>query len=338
MSTQTTTQMSEVEQLRLKASNSPANDWMADLARDGYAVVKGAVAQEKAAQYAERMYQYLEGFGLGFDRNDRSTWHGDHLPEINNKGMCLDYAIAHEDFVWDIRSEPGVVGAFEQWLKTEDLIVSFDAVNFGLTGRKDLAPNSPWPHQDQDPTKNGFRCLQGLVNILPNGPNDGGLIVCKGAHLFSEQFHKEVGFPEKERNEHIPAWNPEWYGFTDNGMKWFEEKGFEWVKVSAEPGDLLLWDSRTPHYNLSSTTDQNRFCVYTCYMPVAEASQEDLQRKKTAFDGWFGTTHWPNARVLGRNSAKRNGTLDPFNRTEPVNKPQLSERAYRLTGIPYIKA
>jgi len=61
MSSQTTTQMSEVEQLRLKASNSPANDWMADLARDGYAVVKGAVAQEKAAQYAERMYQYLEG-------------------------------------------------------------------------------------------------------------------------------------------------------------------------------------------------------------------------------------------------------------------------------------
>jgi hypothetical protein len=271
--------------------------------------------------------------------------------------MCLDYAIAHEDFVWDVRSEPGVVGAFEQWLKTEDLIVSFDAVNFGLTGRKDLLPNTPWPHQDQDPTKNGFRCLQGLVNILPNGPNDGGLIVCKGAHLVSEQFHKEVGFPEKERNEHIPAWNPEWYGFTDNGMKWFEEKGLEWVKVSAEPGDLLLWDSRVPHYNLSSTTDQNRFCIYTCYMPVAEASQEDLQRKKVAFEGWFGTTHCkscpyglptiiqpltgatgPNCQVMGRNSAKRNGTLDPYNRTEPVNKPVLSERAYRLTGIPYIKA
>lgn len=236
--------------------------------------------------------------GLGFDRNDRSTWTSEHLPEINNKGMCLDYAVAHEDFVWDIRSEPGVVGAFEQWLKTEDLIVSFDAVNFGLTGRKDLAPNTPWPHQDQDPTKNGFRCLQGLVNILPNGPNDGGLIVCKGAHLHSEQFHREVGFPEKERNEHIPAWNPEWYGFTDNGMRWFEEKGLEWVKVSAEPGDLLLWDSRTPHYNLSSTTDQNRFCVYTCYMPVADASQEDLKRKKIAFEGWFGTTHCKFSTVL----------------------------------------
>lgn len=61
MSTQILTQTFEVEQLRLKASNSPINDWQTDLARDGYAIVKGAVAKEKAAQYAERMYEYLEG-------------------------------------------------------------------------------------------------------------------------------------------------------------------------------------------------------------------------------------------------------------------------------------
>lgn len=90
----------------------------------------------------------------------------------------------------------------------------------------------------------------------------------------------------------IPAWNPEWYGFTDKGMEWLEQKGCSWVKVCAEPGDLLLWDSRTPHYNLSSVTDQSRFCVYTCYMPVAEVSQEDLIRKKAAFENWLGTTHW----------------------------------------------
>lgn len=102
---------------------------------------------------------------LGYDRNDRTTWHKDNLPVINEKGMCLDYAVSHEDFTWDVRAEPGVVSAFEKVLRTEDLIVSFDAVNFGLSGRKDLPANKPWPHQDQDPTKNGFRCLQGLVNI-----------------------------------------------------------------------------------------------------------------------------------------------------------------------------
>ena len=124
------------------------------------------------------------------------------------------------------------------------------------------------------------------MNLLPNGPNDGGLIVCKGAHLLSEQFHKEMSWETP-----IPAWNPEWYGYTEAGMQWLAEHDTTWVKVCAEPGDLLVWDSRTPHYNLSSTTDQNRFCIYTCYMPVAEASQEDLKRKKIAYEGSFGTTH-----------------------------------------------
>jgi hypothetical protein len=39
----------------------------------------------------------------------------------------------------------------------------------------------------------------------------------------------------------IPAWTNEWFGFTDNGMKWLADQGCTWEKVSAEPGDLLLW-------------------------------------------------------------------------------------------------
>lgn len=105
--------------------------------------------------------------------------------------MCSGYGVPHEKFAWDIRCEPGVVSAFEKVYDTEDLIVSFDAINFTFPGRTDIKPNKPWPHQDQDPKKPGFRCLQGLVNILPNGPNDGGLIVCKGAHKYSEDFHTE---------------------------------------------------------------------------------------------------------------------------------------------------
>jgi hypothetical protein len=32
----------------------------------------------------------------------------------------------------------------------------------------------------------------------------------------------------------------EWYGFTDAGMAWLKERGCEWIKLTAEPGDLLL--------------------------------------------------------------------------------------------------
>lgn len=173
--------------------------------------------------------------GLGYDRNDPSTVHPSKLPVINEKGMLINYGAPHEDFVWDIRSEPGVVGAFEKVFDTEDLIVSFDAINYGFSNRTHLPANKPWPHQDQDPAKPGFRCLQGLVNLLPNGPEDGGLIVCKGGHLLSERFHEAM-----KDEERIPAWTAEWYGFTEAGMKWLADAGLEWIKVSADPGDLIV--------------------------------------------------------------------------------------------------
>jgi hypothetical protein len=135
--------------------------------------------------------------GLGFKRDDPSTFHKDHLPDINEKGMCLGYGVSHESFTWAVRQEPGVVEAFEKVYDDKDLIVSFDSINISFPNRTDIKPNKPWPHQDQDPEKPGFRCLQGLVNLLPNGPDDGGLIVCRGAHLLSEEFHRD--FKEEEK-------------------------------------------------------------------------------------------------------------------------------------------
>jgi len=116
--------------------------------------------------------------------------------------MCAGYGLPHESFTWAIRTEPGVVGAFEKVYEDENLIVSFDAVNMSFPNRKDLKENKPWPHQDQDRTRPGFRCLQGLVNLLPNGPDDGGLIVCKGGHLLSEEFHAAF----ENESDRIWAW------------------------------------------------------------------------------------------------------------------------------------
>lgn len=167
----------------------------------------------------------------------------------------------------------------------------------------------------------------------------------------SEQFHREMADEPR-----IPAWTPEWFGFTENGMKWLADHGVKWEKVCAEPGDLIVWDSRTPHYNVPPTTKQDRLAVYTCYMPVRDVSQEDLIRKKGAFESMslidiirelyvltgterLGTTHWPNAQhVAPTNDAMRDGKLCPKNRTGPVEDPVLNERTFKLTGIPYIKA
>ncbi|KAL4981228.1 hypothetical protein BDW66DRAFT_156296 [Aspergillus desertorum] len=306
MSSPTTTTTAPPGRVFSHGTDVHYGDFRDDLLKNGFAVVKGAVPRDRALKYADEIYDWLEEFGLGFNRHNPSTIHKDRLPDINEKGMCLGYAISHESFTLAVRQEPGVISAFEKVYDTPDLIVSFDSVNIGFPNRTDIEPNKPWPHQDQDPEKPGFRCLQGLVNLLPNGPDDGGLIVCKGAHLLSEEFH-EV-FKDEER---IWSWTKEWYGFTEAGLKWLKDKGCEGLANTAlQP---LLQNQ------------QPRFAVYTCYMPMA-------------FEETKMTTHWPNAMHVVDLPVHRNGEPDPYDRKKPRKPVQLTERGFKPTCIPYLEA
>ncbi|KAF4556638.1 Hypothetical protein D9617_1g085160 [Elsinoe fawcettii] len=309
-------------------------DFRDDLVRDGFAVVKGVVPQERALAYAEDIKEWLEGFGLGYKRDDVSTHREECLPVIHQKGLLQAYGATHETFTWAIRSEPGVIGAFETLYQDKDLIVSFDAINVSLANRKDLPANLPWPHQDQDPERGGLRCVQGLVNLLPNGSEDGGLMALRGGHKFSEEYHNV--FRDEPRDF---RWTNEIYLFKETGLKWLADKGCEWVKVNAEPGDLVLWDSRTPHYNVSPTGSTDRLVTYVCMMPASTATQQDLIRKRDLFEQQDGHSHWPMALqpfIKAFVEPMRNGKPDPLNTWKPRQQPRLSERAFKLTGIPYI--
>lgn len=131
------------------------------------------------------------------------------------------------------------------------------------------------------------------------------------------------------------------YIFKETGLDWLKERGFEWVKVCCEPGDLVLWDSRTPHYNQSPTANTCRFVVYTCYLPVSTATKEELIAKRQMFYNTKGHSHWPQGLqpfIEEYVAPMRDGKPDPLNKWAPRQAPQLSERAFKLTGIPYIGA
>lgn len=46
-------------------------------------MVKGVISRERAAQYVDRMYKWLEGFGKGFKAEDRETWRLANLPNFS---------------------------------------------------------------------------------------------------------------------------------------------------------------------------------------------------------------------------------------------------------------
>lgn len=75
--------------------------------------------------------------------------------------------------MWDARLEPGVIDAFAKLWGTEELLVSFDALNVTFPNRKDIPPKEPWEHVDQSPKRRGLHCLQGIIQLSHAGPEDG---------------------------------------------------------------------------------------------------------------------------------------------------------------------
>jgi hypothetical protein len=69
----------------------------------GWTVIRGAIPRERADSHASAAYAYLESFGLGFDRNDRSTWTPDKMPHHYKGGLYVNYGVGHEQFIWDIK-------------------------------------------------------------------------------------------------------------------------------------------------------------------------------------------------------------------------------------------
>jgi hypothetical protein len=43
-------------------------------------VIPSVISEAKAAEYVDRMYKWLEGFGKGFKGDDRSTWKVENMP------------------------------------------------------------------------------------------------------------------------------------------------------------------------------------------------------------------------------------------------------------------
>ncbi|CAK7220273.1 hypothetical protein SCUCBS95973_004103 [Sporothrix curviconia] len=264
--------MSTTQTVTAAAAPSPAavdtsiryGDWRDDLFENGYVVVKQVMSVEKAQYYVDKMLSWLETFPLGFDRKDRSTWTTENLP-----------------YHW---KEPGVVGAYSKLWGTDNLLVSFDGMNMTIPQEK-LPQTEPWPHIDQNPRREGLVCAQGIINFAPNGPRDGGLIVVKGSHRkVGDFFRKNPSIIDRV------TWGPkEWFGFSSEEVAWFQDQGCEVVKVCAGPGDLIIWDSRTIHYNALPETDQIRSIVYACYGPASVASKETIQKKKELFEKRKGT-------------------------------------------------
>lgn len=312
----------------LATSGEDDPQWLKDLQRDGFVIVRGVISKEKAAEYASRGDDWLEGFKLGYKRDDPSTWDVKNLPRHGKGGLYSNYSFAHSQFVWDAKSEPKIVELFEKIWGTDKLTVSFDGGSLAVPLPTDQVENNarPWPHSDQSAYRPWRHCIQGLLNLLPNGPDDGGLMVMRGtADLFKQYFeeHKHLEPPQ--------GWlKRDGYPWKEEELQWFKDRGCEWVKTEMEPGDFVLWDSRSVHYGAAPRGGRKRFAIYICYKPAANLTEEQREIKVEAFKRGYCTSHDPTDFLI------KDHQEEPWNINLPYGPPVLSEKTQKAVGlIPY---
>jgi ectoine hydroxylase-related dioxygenase (phytanoyl-CoA dioxygenase family) len=308
----------------------PYGDWRDDLHSQGYVVIKNAIDPNKAQYFQQKALDWLSSFSPAFDLNDPSTWINDNLPVQSKVNTFNGYSVTHEKFMWEARMEPKIVEAFAKLWGTDELLVSFDALNITLPNRKDRPAQKPWPHVDQSPMRRGLHCIQGIINLSHAGPEDGALMVFPKSNTMTESFFDAETDPSTWKQKDIRL-------FSVEEIQWFTDRGMKPLKVLAEPGDLILWDSRTVHWGGEPTINSNviRTVIYASYAPAELASEETLKRKKEAFESYRATTHWPHENINIRDQMVYlpNGTLDPRNRAVPLEVPECNDRLLRLAGV-----
>lgn len=214
-----------------------AEGWLEHLRASGYVVIRSVLEPDRI--------------------ESAKGWLQEDMGRVPEQGGGLTGDLVHSRGAWVVRASPNIRRSFAQIWKTDELIVSMDVV---LARRATTKASTEGLHLDQNPfAKRFLECVQGMVPLLPVTPATGGLEVVPGSHLdAAKQRQREChpGFARPLRRGEPPSdWcvvgtNQVGYPqerFGRPGKKLAEDLQREARLLLAQPGDLILWDSRTVH-------------------------------------------------------------------------------------------
>lgn len=295
---------------------------MTQLKENGWAVIPNVLSKERCEYYRNGMFDMLESFeGSGFSRNDPITWKKASPPGVH--GLMQHQAVGQIPLAWEARTEPAVLKVFsELWqCLPEELLVSFDAMNFSPPVSPSAKPHKQWKHFDQGRRMPGeLVCVQGALQV---SQCNGGTSFLTGSHKKHAEFVMQPGVAEDRSN---------WVKLREEDYAFFSD--CENVAPRIEMGSLILWYSCTAH-DAKLPTDSYRMAIYVCYLPRSKATKAQLERKKKVFQERRMTTHWPfGDKMFGKTF--RFATTEQravFTDRTPIADEEMSPLAWKLAGF-----
>ena len=332
--------------------------YLQDLEELGYCVIPQVLSDTEAKLLYQRVWhEFIEKAWPNCKMDDTSNWK-EAFPMHNKMGIFAGPA-GQTQVMWDLRQDPRIVNVFAQIWNTNDLIVSMDGLSFQCPPEIREGYVEPWPHVDQPVLRRQDNVapinsppidfvsesllktqpfiIQGQFLFEDSCEGDGGFYCIPKSHLRFNEFApqleilSEMEMPTDEKRKARQQFLDEFFGNSTN------ESGNSYCKkhVTAPRGSLILWDSRTIHWNQHASKDRPysdnpkvRMVGYLCYVPKTRLTDEGRALRKQAFETGVSTTHNPASPELRSNK----GHLSPeFERY--LEDPHYTQPTINLTPL-----
>lgn len=300
----------------------PNLDWLEHLHLEGWAVVP---IESWNAEYTNMFLDWFSSCSDNFDKENIDTWIPENLPVMNH-GILKNY-FGQTELQWKIRED--VVGIFSRiWnVAPEDLLCSFDGgCLIPASGISVDTKFKQWVHVDQHRDDTKMSCVQGIVNFVDNGPEDGGLVLLRRSKdIFNEYMEKH------------PSYGLNWK-FADIEDEILSNLDF--LKICAPAGSIILFDSRMFHCNTAPTgpnkkadgTPRFRMCTYVSMLPRNGANNKELQKRITLYEKGRMTSHWCYGKFFKETPEHPNTYGKPYNKPRTIEIAHLNQLRRRLVG------
>jgi len=231
------------------------------MAENGYVVIPNAVPAKDLAAVVDGIWSHKR-----MDRNDPESWYHDpHGNRPQSGGGFMRQM--HTPAMWRVRQSPKIHRAFADLWGTDNLWVTIDCCIF----KPPLRPDRPGRGETGDP--------RGLLHWDFSVPDTPKCFKLSQAVVFLEDTAADQG-----TFQCVPGFQnryEEWHASRDGDFEFGSTSGAPMecglespTPIAGKAGDLLIWDSFSPHGHCRNTSSKPRLAQLMTMWPATEAGHE----------------------------------------------------------------